>query len=126
LVASKVPRFAFRNPHFPSGDRGLWSHGNKQLRERFVVDLKSQVQQASRYRFGERRPNIPRSAFRNPHFPTGPGCSLPTFRVPHFCDLSFVISTAIGYWQSASLHSFSKNEYRYFAQNHRIESPRID
>jgi hypothetical protein len=53
---------------------------------------------------------IPRFAFRNPHFP----------------HLSFVISTAIGYWQSASLHSFSKNEYRYFAQNHRIESPRID
>ncbi len=43
-----------------------------------------------------------------------------------FCHLSFVIYTAIGYWQPASLHSFSKNEYRYFAQNHRIESPRID
>jgi hypothetical protein len=68
-----------------------------------------------RYRGGERRPKFrdPQSAIRNPHFPPS-------------CHLSFVISTAIGYWQSACLHSFSKNENRYFAQNHRIESPRID
>jgi hypothetical protein len=47
------------------GDCGFWSHGNKQLRESFAADSRSQAQWDSRrYPFGERRPH---SAFRIPH-----------------------------------------------------------
>src|SRR6266403_3070611 len=41
---------------------------------------------------------------------TGSGLlsNIPRFAIRIFCHLSFVISTAIGYWQSASLHPFPK------------------
>jgi hypothetical protein len=97
LVASKVPRFAFRNPHFPSGDRGLWSHGNKQLRERFVVDLKSQVQQAShRYRLGVALHQ--HSAFRIPQSAFSHGSGLLFTNIPRSAFLRFVICHLYGYW----------------------------
>jgi len=49
--------------------------GEKQSLTRFAAGSGSQVQRASpRYRFGERRSNIPRFAFRNPHsFDSRPG-----------------------------------------------------
>jgi hypothetical protein len=39
-----ITRSAIRIPRFPYGDCGLWSHGNKQLRESFAADSRSQVQ----------------------------------------------------------------------------------
>jgi len=118
---SEFPNSAFRNPPFhllswrfrfevipADGDCGLWSLGNEQLSESLAADSRSQVQWDSRrYR---PRVALQHSAFRNPHF------------------LPFVICHLYGYWLLAiGLPApLSKNEYRYFAQNHRIESPRID
>jgi len=51
------------------GDCGLRSHGNKQLRQSFAADSKSQVQWDSLPCPALLFTNIPRSAIRNPRFP---------------------------------------------------------